>query len=279
MNNNFALIIGAMKSGTTSLFYYLTEHPEIAEIKNKEPHFFSYEANFAKGIEWYKDMWDWQSTNRIALEASTTYAMYPKYGNVAARIASIEDANFKFIYIIRHPFARVKSHIRHLISEGFQEEVAIGEEHLSYTEYAKQLDLYCELFGREKIHIMFLEDLQNNPQEQLCQICQFLSIDPNYEFTRINTVRNSKDTLNINPWIRNLYKNSSIKTVGRFVPPEIRQKFYSLLSRPEPLEIVLSEQDKEIICQRLQPDFEKLRQNYGIDVYQKWNLSTASMEY
>jgi hypothetical protein len=279
MNNNFALIIGAMKSGTTSLFYYLTEHPEIAEIRNKEPHFFSYEVNFTKGMEWYKNMWDWQSTNCVALEASTTYAMYPKYGNVAARIASIKDANFKFIYIIRHPFDRVKSHIRHLISDGFQKDVTISEEHLSYTEYAKQLDLYCELFGREKIHIMFLDDLQNNPQEQLCKICQFLCIDPNYEFRRINTVRNSSDTLNINPRIRNLYKNSSVKTVGRLVPPEIRQKFYSLLSRPEPLEVVLSEQDKEIICQRLQPDFAKLRQKYGIDAYQKWDLSTTNVKH
>ena len=53
MKKNFALIIGAMKSGTTSLFYYLTEHPEIAEAKDKEPHFFADDDKFAKGMDNY----------------------------------------------------------------------------------------------------------------------------------------------------------------------------------------------------------------------------------
>ncbi len=43
MINNFALIIGAMKCGTTSLFSYLAQHPEISACQPKEPDFFSYD--------------------------------------------------------------------------------------------------------------------------------------------------------------------------------------------------------------------------------------------
>jgi hypothetical protein len=276
--NNYALILGAMKSGTTSLFYYLAEHPQIAPAKEKEPHFFSYKHNFDKGIDFYKKLWDWQPENTVALEASTTYTMYPKYGNVAARIASIKNSNFKFIYIIRHPFERIKSHIRHLLSEGFQNKVEVTEEHLVYTEYGRQLDFYREVFGRDSIHILFLEDLQINPQEQLSKICQFLEINSDYKFTRINTIRNSKDTLNINPKVRGLYKNSLIKSLGTLIKPEIRQKFYGILSRKEPLKVELSKVDQKLIYQRLEFDLNKLVKEYGVDVYEKWNLPYSNIK-
>lgn len=118
MNNNFALIIGAMKCGTTSLFYYLSEHPQVSAAEDKEPHFFSDDCTFTKGITWYQSLWEWKPEHRIALEASTTYAMQPKYPNAAQRIAQLENAQFRFIYIMRHPFARIESHVRHLLAEG-----------------------------------------------------------------------------------------------------------------------------------------------------------------
>ena len=55
----FAIIIGAMKSGTTSLFHYLSQHPRIAACHEKEPDFFSNPENFAKGLDWYRNLWDW----------------------------------------------------------------------------------------------------------------------------------------------------------------------------------------------------------------------------
>ncbi|NER51570.1 MAG: hypothetical protein F6J92_33995, partial [Symploca sp. SIO1A3] len=131
MKNNFAVIIGAMKCGTTSLFYYLSEHPQITAAKDKEPHFFSYDSNFAKGMSCYQALWDWQPEHLIALEASSTYTMHPKYLDVPERIAQVKDAEFRFIYVMRHPFARIESHIRHLLSGGHQTTAEINEEHLA----------------------------------------------------------------------------------------------------------------------------------------------------
>lgn len=45
MINNFAVIIGCMKCGTTSLFYYLSQHPQIAACNPKEPNFFADDLN------------------------------------------------------------------------------------------------------------------------------------------------------------------------------------------------------------------------------------------
>ena len=96
-------------------FIIYQEHPEIAEAKNKEPHFFSYESSLATGMTGYQSLWNWTAENKIALEASTTYTMQPKYYNVAEKISEMareENADFRFIYIMRQPFKRIESHIR-----------------------------------------------------------------------------------------------------------------------------------------------------------------------
>ena len=273
--DNFAIIIGAMKSGTTSLFYYLAEHPEIAPIEGiegKEPHFFSYENNFNRGMEWYRNKWNFQPEHKIALEGSTTYAMYPKYGNVAGRIASVKNANFKFIYVVRNPFKRIESHIVHLLAGGHLKQPEITEEHLSYTEYAKQLNQFTEVFGRNSIHVLCLEDLQSNPQFELIRICNFLEIDDSFQFQRINTVRNSKQTLNINPTLRKLYQIPAIKYLSKIFSPEFRQNFYGVFSRNQSYSVSLSESDRQLILDRLQPDLIELREKYQLDIADKWGI-------
>lgn len=107
---NFALIIGAMKCGTTSLYNYLAQHPEISACTYKEPSFFSTESNWSKGFEWYYDLWNWdKNRHKIALEASTSYTRIHEYSNAAEKIAAV-DKNFKFIYIMRNPIKRIESH-------------------------------------------------------------------------------------------------------------------------------------------------------------------------
>lgn len=88
---------------------------------------------------------------------------------------------------------------------------------------------------------------------------------------------NSQKTLNLHPVLRRLYNLPAVKSVGRLVPPQIRQKLYKPLSRSNPYNVQLSEKDKILILQRLQPEFDRLHTDYGIDVFQKWKLPEASM--
>ncbi len=273
--NNFALIIGAMKAGTTSLFYYLSEHPQIAACREKEPYFFAKEDTFNRGMNWYQSLWDWKPEHQIAIEASTTYTMQPKYLNVPERIAKIKGAEFRFIYIIRNPFSRIESHIRHLLARGLLDKVEIIEEHLAFSEYAKQLDVYANIFGRDRIYLLLLEDLQKDPVTELRKICNFLQVTSDYEFKTIDIVRNSKNSTNLHPMLRKIYNIPVVKSVATKVPPTIRQKLYKPLSRKNPYEFKLSSQDKMLIIQRLQPDLIRLKTEYNIDVKAKWGLPSA----
>jgi hypothetical protein len=282
MKKNFVLIIGAMKCGTSSLFYYLSEHPEIASSKNKEPHFFSHNHSLYTDMSRYQALWDWKPENKIAMEASTTYTMQPKYPNIAERIASVamkENATFRFIYIMRHPFRRIESHIRHLLSEKIITTPKLVEEHINFSEYAMQLKAYVNAFGRDKLHLLLLEDLQQNPQLELSRICQFLDIDPNYEFQKTNVMRNSKDTLNLHPVIRQIYKMPAIKSVGNLISPQLRQKLYRPLSRQDSYQVQLSKEDKLYIIERLRLDLLELEKDYGIDLASKWGIEITTKSH
>ena len=106
----YAVIIGAMKCGTTSLYYYLAQHPEICPAIRKETEFFSENQGHGVRVDKYEDLWDFdRSVHKYALEASTGYAKYPMEPNVANNILDY-GIRPKFIYIIRNPFDRIQSH-------------------------------------------------------------------------------------------------------------------------------------------------------------------------
>src|SRR5204863_2222453 len=80
------LIIGAQKSGTTSLYRYLQMHPDVFMPRNKEPDFFVAERNWPMGLDWYEAHFA-AARDAIAIgEASTTYTMYPHYAGVPERV-------------------------------------------------------------------------------------------------------------------------------------------------------------------------------------------------
>jgi hypothetical protein len=278
MITNFAIIIGSMKSGTTSLFHYLSQHPEISPSKLKELHFFSNIESYSKGFEYYQKMWDWEETQKIALEASTSYTMQPTYPNIAEKIQRFNLTNVRFIYLIRNPFERIESHIRHLISGGHLDKPKITQECIEFTKYASQLDCYVKAFGKDKIHIVLLEDLKSDPQTVLEIACDFLDIDSQWKFFDTNVVMNSNKTLNLHPVVRNLYRKKYVrKMVSNFISPSIRQRLYKPLSRKEEISVRLDQKDKDIILTQIASDLQRLETEYNIDVSKKWQININSI--
>lgn len=104
------IIIGAAKSGTTSLHKYLSMHPEVS-IGNtkkifvddpKEPEFFARDDIYNKGLDWYSKLFSSARKDQICGEASTIYTLYPYFPHVASRISEAIP-NVKLIYIMRNP--------------------------------------------------------------------------------------------------------------------------------------------------------------------------------
>ncbi|MBC7173545.1 MAG: sulfotransferase domain-containing protein, partial [Polyangiaceae bacterium] len=91
------LIIGAAKSGTTTLFRYLINHSRVFDLAEKEPCFFDAEVNWGRGLDWYRNLFVGARDDQLCGEASTNYTRYPQVPGVPERIKRVvPDA--KLIY-------------------------------------------------------------------------------------------------------------------------------------------------------------------------------------
>lgn len=158
------LVIGAMKSGTTSLFRWLDEQPECTLPRAKEAHFFSHDDVWARGLEWYASLFAHAPPDRLTGEASPSYT-HPVRGAVAAeRIASVLP-DVRLVFVARNPVERLRSHYRHQVQRGrerrpFLEAVAAeGNSYVARSCYHACLGAYLERFPREQICIVRFEDV------------------------------------------------------------------------------------------------------------------------
>jgi len=204
------LIIGAQKAGTSSLYYYLKQHPQIYMSPLKEPHFFTYEGakleeSFAKAernesfaiinnIEDYQKLFQGAPESSLKGEASPSYIYAPQ----AAERIKHYIPDIKLIAILRHPAERAYSNFLHAISHN-QEPLkdfrrALQEEetrirnssgflwhYKSKGFYYKQLSHYLELFDRSQIKVCLYEDLKTNPAKVIKELFEFLEVDSSFE--------------------------------------------------------------------------------------------------
>jgi len=220
MNNylpNF-LIVGATKSGTTSLYKYLIQHPQIYLNESvKETNFFvqpknilgngpryyaddSYAHTFDEYLELFKEV-DPQKHKAIG-EVCTTYLHF--YKNTIPNIKKhLEDP--KIIIILRNPVERAYSHYMHNVRDGDEElsfEEALNAESRRIEEnlwlsfrlktlgyYLEPVKSYLKNFSQVKVYI-FEEDLVGNELALLDNIASFLNVR-DYQFDKIQRYNKS----------------------------------------------------------------------------------------
>lgn len=196
------LIIGAQKCGTTSLYHYLTQHPQIVSASCKEVHFF--DLNYQFGLEWYTaQLGEFARANSLCGEASPYYIFHPQ---VPARVAR-HFPQVKLIVLLRNPVDRAISHYYHEVKLGCETlslEDAIAQEsdrlhgeleklqtdanyysynHQHYTYlsrglYLQQLQHWMTFFPQEQFLILKSEDFWENPDRTLVEVLNFLQLPP-----------------------------------------------------------------------------------------------------
>lgn len=187
------LIIGAPKTGTTSLYNYLAQHPEIQMSSVKEPNFFApyldaaHEQRRIGDLRSYMSLFDPKAAVRG--EASTPYAAYPLRQGVPERIkALIPDV--KLIYVVRDPIERTVSHYNHFVASlGFRATLAEALGDLSDPRspficaslYGLQLELYLRVFRRDQILVIDQADLLADRPAVLRKIFAFLGVEENFD--------------------------------------------------------------------------------------------------
>lgn len=264
--DRFAIIIGAMKCGTTSLFQYLAQHPQIAPSTPKETHYFSRDENWKRGLDFYRSHWEWDSrSHRIALEASPSYTAIPTRPDAAERIAQVK-ADFRFIYVLRDPLERIESHLSHTLLKGKSHTPGAHEvatEWITFSKYAMQLDAYRTHFPADRILLLDFADLTANPAQLVGEVCRFLDIDDSFEFRGLDTAHNvsRKD----HPAYRALTRMRPARLAAKLVPLRFKQGLRNYMSRRLTVRAELSKRQREIIGRELADDTERLQREYGFD--------------
>ena len=206
MNPDF-LVIGAAKSGTTSMYNYLTQHPSIFMSRVKEPGFYAWED---RPVEFH-GRWDERSTNSFAVyqrgeyealfksgeeaairgEASTVYL----YSKPAARRIQAECPNMRLITILRNPVERAYATYCRLRRIGREPLQSFGEaldaergriernwepiwHYRAMGYYGEQLLRYDEALQDRRLLVVLHEDFDARPNDVLRDVFTFLGVSP-----------------------------------------------------------------------------------------------------
>lgn len=189
------IIAGVQKGGTTALFDYLGDYPDVALSDVKEAHFFDDET-----LDWAAPDYGTYHAHfpspdgRPCGEATPIYSYWP---NSLERIAAYNPA-MKLILILRDPVERAWSHWRMEFARGAETEpfawcIREGRQRLfdatpwghhrefSYVErgfYAEQVERLLGLFPREQVLVLRSEDLRADPGPALAAVRTFLCLPP-----------------------------------------------------------------------------------------------------
>lgn len=266
MMPNF-LIIGAQKTGTTTLWAHLRNHPQVFLSENKEPNFFVEELEWHRGREWYESLFDGASGATAVGEASTLYTMFPTYAGVPERIASMIP-DVKLIYVMRDPIARMQSLYGLHLMAGWErrpisEALVLDTRYADSSRYAMQIEQYLRYFRREQLHLLTSEDLEQRPSETIRGILDFLQVDPAWEVQDIGKRQNTRDDQRVpKDWWRAtgdfIIRYRLTGLVPDFVVKHNRNKFMTRPIRADERQLTPSIQER--MAEVLRSDVERLTQ-------------------
>jgi hypothetical protein len=180
------VVIGAMRSGSTSLYKYLQAHPQVF-MPRKEIHFF--DAKWERGLSWYLSRFEGFAGQPAVGEATPTYLADP----VALDRMAVTIPDARLLAILRDPVERAYSHYWMERARGRETrsfEAAVADElssagarpcsdYLDRGRYARQLEEVTARFPR-RLEVLLFDDLRDRPHETYAGVCRFLGIDDRF---------------------------------------------------------------------------------------------------
>ena len=280
-------IVGAPKSGTSSLYHYLSEHPQVEMSSQKEPNYFSdkaihnqgmyYGKNRVNTLDKYESLFA-QKESVVYGECSVSYLFYD---NVAEDIKKY-NPNAKIIIMLRNPIERAFSHYLMdyrlgLISDSFENIIAKKSKHknthlfyqqyIEVSKYAKQIQRYLDFFEKENILFIDYDDFKKNGSEIVFQVYDFLNISTEFG-ANINTKYNAF-AMPKNNGIRFIYSFIFLRKIlryllSKYLVKNISASLFKVDRKPE-----LSRETRSLLIKIFKDDIKKLEEILSND-YLKW---------
>lgn len=273
-------LLGAAKSGTSSLYYYLQEHPQVFMPRIKEPWFFSFiddppepiEKHSLPGVisdvDEYCALYDDAMEGALPGDASPSY-LYT-FEKTIAHFRTFyhreEDwKRLKMVISLRNPIDRAWSQywtLRRVLREPVDFDEAIQPEtiqkrkelgwnpfydYIGFGRYTEQVNAYFEAFGRDRVLVVLYDDLRKDRRAVCRKIFEFLEIDPEFE-PNVRTTYNVSGKPKSDLLMRALLGRNIFKTIFRqFVSYEKRMKLKLFIASKLLRRVYLSDAQREIL--------------------------------
>lgn len=239
-------IVGAPKCGTTSLKFYLEQHPEIFISNPGEPCFFCPDiiTPRVKTTEEYLNLFQ-PGKDKICGEKSTRYL----FSEIAPQKIYELNPKAKIIIMLREPVSFMHSWHNELLMwfiediEDFKSALDAEDDRrngrkipvtckapkqLLYREFAqfsRYIEIYLSIFEREKVHFLILDDMKKNPYKSYKDILTFLEVDPDF-IPNLEIQNKNKNIANMH--LHSFFRTPPIflKRISRYILPNelIRKK-------------------------------------------------------
>lgn len=243
------VIAGAPRCGTTSLHYYLRQHPQVCMSAIKEPNFFLFGPDGRPHI----------AEAPIIRKSIQKLSEYAALFRPSAATVAIGDASPLYLYtrptpaqilavcgivqvicVLRRPADRAWSHFLYAFPDvgvddrqaAFAElvdaEMRAGPGYEPYRtpthllrlgRYAEQVRRYQETFGAENVHVLLMEDLNDDRAGALAGICRAIGVDDAFEFD-LDQRYNPSGIASDNPVVRRIVRRIT-PTVKAVLPPRL----------------------------------------------------------
>jgi hypothetical protein len=283
------LIIGAAKSGTSSLYRYLKQHPDIFMSPIKEPHYFSFdsESKMTNGpgdpirkaitdFDQYVALFDSVKDEKAIGEASTSYLYRPE---APQRIHNLLT-DVKLIAILRNPVERAFSAYMHVVRDErekastFSEALELESKRIAenwdpiwhFTEvgfYCEQLSRYYAQFNKDQIKVYLYEELLTGQEALIKDVFRFLDVDDHFspDFSVKFNVSGEQKTAIIQ-YLNKVFflKPNPVRWVSRKVIPELwRWKFTTWVRHKNLRKRQIPEESRKELISRYRNNILKLQ--------------------
>lgn len=203
------LLIGAAKAGTTALYDFVAQHPDVHMSRWKEPKYFAFDGpeeltfrgpdgpapinvSTVTDRTTYEDLFAGAPPGAARGEATAIYL----YSETAARRIPAELPEARLVAILRNPIERAISSYKHLVRDGleplsFREALDAEPERIAqnygylwrYVDlgwYSRQLDRYASVADAGRLLVLFHDDLRRDPEGTCQSVFRFLDVDPSF---------------------------------------------------------------------------------------------------
>ena len=299
-------IVGAPKSGTTSLYEWLKAHPEVFMTPVKEPCFYSRDlaqdksGNFLRydsDRERYLALFDDAGDAIRVGEASTRYL----YSKDAAQLIAKDQPRARIVAVLRNPVDMIASLHAHKLAGGTEDladfEDALASEddreagrriprdsnpllatYRDRARFGEQIARWFEAFGQDQVFVILFEELVREPSTHFRRLLEFLEVDPTYQppsFAAHNQAHDSRGGL-----VRSLARTRPVQfATWRVLPTLIgdgrtrelsRRLGHSKLRRRTAQRADVPEELRRRLEAEFAPDVARLSELLGRDVASVW---------